>query len=595
MTLVKNKDIQKSLKLINEFKYDDAIYLLKKVLRNDVNNPQALSVLGQLYISKTKFKEAISIFEKLLKFTTNDYSINNNLALAFELSEDHDKAIGLYQKMLDQKIGSSASNLHGLGRVFARQGADYNALPLLIKASEYLANDHLLHNNIAYCASRLGLYNIALKHFRIAKFLAPDQPQYLRAEIFHSFQDPEIKLSEIHSLAKEYYKKFIATKIDHCNFNVDSRLEISKKTFRLGFVSADFYLHPVTSNLLPILELIDKNTFEIYIYDNGSKQDDVNQRLKSLVNSYRIISTKSDLEVASIIYQDQIDILFDLSGFTGGTRLGVFKSRPAPVQVHHLGFFGTLAMPEIDFIIADSNLVKDGEEKYFTEKIYKMPHTYVHCDLSNLPEPITQCPFETNGFITFGSFNNFQKISPRMFELWAELLTKVADSKLLFDSKILTHDSNKKYVYETFEKYGINRERVIIKSSQTRENFLESYNQVDISLDVYPYGAGTTAIESLMKNVPIVTIEGDRWTSRQAALSLKAIEMDDLIANSFESYISIIQKLALDSSRLRVLRRSLRAKLSNSPMSLKTYVSSFEFALNDMWRIKCLEKLQNSP
>ncbi|MCE2928905.1 MAG: tetratricopeptide repeat protein [Candidatus Caenarcaniphilales bacterium] len=588
MATVQNKDIQKSLKLIDELKYDDAIYLLKKVLRNDVKNSQALSVLGQLYISKAKYKEAIDCLEKCIKHSPNDYELIARLAYACEKNGDYQKAIDLYKKALSYDLNQF--HLYDcIGRTLSKDAQDYDAIAYMYKALHHIKNDPWIHNNIAFSAKRIGAYDIALKHYEIAHQMDPATQLFLSCQIFNSFKDPNKTLKDIQSIAEDNYAKFLSKTEGQVPGDLNQRLDSTKTKLRLGFVSADICQHPVSAYLLPVLENINREQFDIYIYYAETKVDHVTESFKQLANKFEFIKSKSDQEAALMIYQDEIDLLFDMSGFTTGGRLGIFKIKPAPVQVHHIGFFGTLGMPQMDFLLADAHMIREGEDQFFTEKVYRMDTCYTHCNLNGLPEARRDLPYTKNGFVTFGSMNGFHKISTHVLNLWSSILKEIPNSKLIINAQSLKTEANKKYVLDIFANNGIDRSRLDIRSSGPREDFLKTYSEIDIALDPFPYGGGTTTTESLMMNVPVVTIDGDRWTARMSSSFLTLSKLPELIAKDQDEYFKIATDLAKDTDRLLFYRNNLRTQVISSNLNLETHINNLEKAIWEMWQIKCEE------
>jgi predicted O-linked N-acetylglucosamine transferase (SPINDLY family) len=257
------------------------------------------------------------------------------------------------------------------------------------------------------------------------------------------------------------------------------------------------------------------------------------------------------------------------------------------VQVSHLGFFGTLGIPEIDFLFADDCVVRKDEEKFYTEQIYKFPVSYNHCDLHGIPEPKLEPPCVKNGYVTFGSFNTFHKISREVVDTWIELMIKVPTARLLFDSRSMKAATDINYYKSLFIARGVDEARLMFRANENREDFLRSYEEIDISLDPFPYTGGTTSLESLLLGVPLVTIMGNKWSSRLSSTTLLAIKRDELIAKDKEEYLSKLTELAQDQTRIINYRKTLRQDMLDSDLQIDKYVANFEKALKDIWQIKC--------
>lgn len=591
MVKIANSNIRKSLEFINQSKLSDAVLLLRKVLRNNPNEIQALNIIGQVLLEQKDYAGAIEYLGKSLKINSNDYEIWARLGYAYEKSNHYDNAINAFRKSLE--LNPKQAHVYDcIGRVLAKGNKDYEALPYFFKALEYDANNVDIHNNIGFTSKKLGLYEMALEHYQIANKLDPDNSIYLSSIIFNIHKDPKKGFQDFYDYAKQFYERFVQPTKGNLNIDIKARLDINKTKLRLGFVSADICQHPVSAYLIKVLEKINRDNFELYIYSANELQDGITERVKALVDRFIVIDKLEDIQAAELIANDKVDILFDLSGFTKGARLGIFKLQPAPVQITHIGYFGTLAMPEIDFLISDANLIRTEEEQYFTETIYRIPDCYCHCDLYDLPEPATELPYDRNSYITFGSTNSFHKISADVIAMWTKLLREIPNSKILFDALVLGSKHNQSYLLGIFGRHGIDSSRIILRSSGPRQDFLKSYNDIDILLDPFPYGGGTTTIESLMMGVPVITINGDRWVSRQSTGFLKTSGHPELIANDINDYLAKTKELAADTKRLRSYRINLRTDMQNSELNIDKYVPKFEQAIRDMWQITCQEKLK---
>lgn len=586
MVKIANAAIKKSLEFINKSCLDDAVDLLKKTLRKNPSEVQALNILGQVYLEQKKYDEAIECFEKSLKREPHDFEIISRLGYAYEKSCHYTEAIETYKQSLS--INPKQGHIYDcLGRALAKDARDFEALPYMFKALEFNPEDAVIHNNIAFTAKNIGLYDLAEKHYSLAVELDPQSSKYLSCLVFQAHKNPARGPKDFLELGQKFYHKFIEITKGNLDIDVNSRLDPNKTKFKVGFVSADMRTHPVSALMYQVFELMNKELFDIYIYSANEYQDNITEKIKAFCKDFKIITKMTDLEAAQLIAQDEIDVLFDLSGYTKGARLGIFKIKPAPVQVSYVGYFATLGMPQMDFIIADNGLVHEGEEKYFTETVYKFPDICCHAGLYDMPEPSTSLPYDRNGYITFGIMNSFHKLSPDVLAMWANIIKTIPNSKILFNNRSLGAESAKNYLTNIFTRNGVDTSRLIIRSSQPRSEFLESYNDIDIALDPFPYGGGTTTLESLLMNVPVISIDGDRWMARHTSGCLRACGYPELIAKDQEDYKLKAIGLAVDIERLRSYRQCLKTKAEASELNINKHTLNFEQAIRDMWLIQC--------
>ncbi len=527
-----------------------------------------------------KFIEAVEPLKELIAEQPKHLELINSLAFTYEKINQPAHAIKAYEKSL--AINPRQANVcHNLGQAHFKYGNDYVlALNYFKKSFQFGRKTASLFNDMAFAYYNFGAYEEAIQYYESAYKIDP-QPMYLNHLVFNYHYDPSKTPADFKKLAKKYHQSIEDKSIK--KFTHPER-DIKKAKLRVGFVSGDLRKHPVSFHLLPLLRCFDKVKFEIYLYSSRHSEDDYTQQLKQQVQSFKEIESLSDAEAANLIKNDAIDVLFDLSGFTKYERLNVFKYKPAPLQIHHIGYFATLGIPEMDFIIADKEVVKIEEEQHFLEKVYKFDNMYFHCDLPGIPEINPEPAFKRNGYVTIGSFSTFRKCSKQVLETWAEILKLAPDAKFLIESRTLAALGCRDYALNIFKENGVDLQRIEIRNSVERDKFLSSYHDIDIQLDPFPYGAGATAVESLMMGVPIVTKLGDRWISRQATSILKTIGIEDLIARDLKDYVKIASRLAKNTDAIAEYRASLRDKLLTSDMNISTYTRNFEKAIFEMWK-----------
>ena len=351
---------------------------------------------------------------------------------------------------------------------------------------------------------------------------------------------------------------------------------------RVGFISGDFHLHPVINWSWPLMSKFDKNLFEIYCYSNDKSKDKVNKYLRTIMHSWHDIYDLKDEAAAKLIRDDEIDILFDLDGHTGDNRLPIMAYRPASVQVVGVGDMFSSGFDCIDYFLSDETCA--GDESFFTEKFIKLPHNHICYEPTSTMAPATEPPCIKNGFITFGTFNQFQKITDSMLIAWKNILDAVPDSRLILKNKIVGMDGGKDFISNRLKKFGFDLAQVELRS--TTKTYLQEYNDVDIALDTYPYTGGVTTCEALYMGVPVVSLYGTRHGTRFGLSILKNIGIDELAVDSYEDYVRRAISLAGDWELLTILRNNLRTMMKKSPlMDSENYVREVEEAfikiLND--------------
>jgi predicted O-linked N-acetylglucosamine transferase (SPINDLY family) len=365
------------------------------------------------------------------------------------------------------------------------------------------------------------------------------------------------------------------------------------RKLRIGFVSGDFYDHPVRFFIAPILRGLNREHFSVVCYYNSSYSDFATEQLRALADEWRPCLTLKDDQLAECIRGDGIDILVDLSGHTSGNRLPVFLRKPAPVQATYLGYSDTTGLPTMDYWITDWVLHPFDTQHLTSERIWRLPRCWI------IYEPPANAPAvadrsTASGPITFIASNALQKVGPESIALWAKVLAAVPDSKLILKARNMSGPGEQAIIADRLSKAGVAAERVTLMGQvQTRREYLQLYGHADIALDTTPYSGGTTTAEALWMGVPVVTLRGERMVSRMSASLLSSVGLEELVARDTDDYVRIAAGLADDAARRAYLRTELRPRLAASPLCDGPGLADhFGQALRQMWIAWCTGKQQ---
>ena len=355
------------------------------------------------------------------------------------------------------------------------------------------------------------------------------------------------------------------------------------RRLRVGYVSGDFSFHPVSLFLIPVLERHDRSAYEIYCYSVADKADDVTRQISERADVWRPLGPRPAAELAETMNRDMIDVLVDLSGHTGIFALEAFALRPAPVQATWLGYMNTTGLTRIDYRLCDAYTDPPGEaERLHTEIPLRLPHAQWCYRPSLLVEPAPEPPVRRNGFVTFGSFNQVSKLSPATHKLWAEILGRLPDSRLVVAS---VPDG---YAKESLLRNlaGVSPSRVAFLPYVAFEEYFRRFNDADIALDSMPYSGCSTTVDTLWMGVPVITLPGATSVSRSTASILSALGLTQWIASSPDEYVRRAVKLAQDPPALYGL--PLRERMRASPlMDEVRFTRDLEAAFRGMWRAWC--------
>src|SRR5581483_2933965 len=426
----------------------------------------------------------------------------------------------------------------------------------------------------------------ALEALARARTLAPDRFDLQSAELF-VLQSSEATSAEALFERHEQFGLRLEAAIG-ARFAPFANAPDPERPLRVGYVSGDFYTHPVAFFLIPLLERHDRERFGTYCYSTGRLRDRITREIEARAGTWRDAAWMSDAELADAVNADGIDILVDLSGHSGVARLPVFAQQPAPVQVAWLGYLATTGLTRMQYRLCDRYTDPPGAaERFHTETLVRLPA----CQWCYRPPvgavPCAEVPpFVRNGFLTFGSFNAALKISPSTRRLWARILERVPGSRLKLVG--IPQESARREIVADLAAAGIAPERINAAPRLGLLEYFEAFAGVDVALDPAPYSGGTTTCDTLWMGVPVVTAPGERSISRSAGSILHTLGLDDWIAASPEDYVERAVRCDRERERLVELRRSLRETLRASPlMDEPRFARDIEAAYRDLWRAWC--------
>ena len=550
-------------------------------------DPELHYNLGVTYAAALKYELAVTSYHQAIELKPDYFEANNDLGLALLILGDLDGAIASFQRALELKP-DDAYCVSNMGTAQRSKELFDDAVESFRIASGLKPDNAKIHDNLAMALIDVGELSESLaSNARVLEL----EPEHLHARSrslyianFFSKATPAAMLAEARSYGKlvaDKAKPFASWK---CVFAPDKRM-------RVGIVSGDLRDHPVGYFVENVLKEIAGNrsvAVEVIVFSNNVIETGITQRIKSCCVEWHMVESLPDEKLAKLIWEREIDILIDLSGHTAANRLPVFAWKPAPVQATWLGYFATTGVEAIDYFIADEYGVAEGEEAFFTEKLWKLPHTRLCFTPPDLVVNVMPPPSLQAGYVTFGCFNKLTKMTEAVVKLWARILEAVPESRLLLKANMLNSESQCRSVIERFAAHGIARERLQLQGPSSRVDYLAAYGQVDIALDPFPFTGGTTTVEALWMGVPVLSLNGDRLLSRQSASILRNVGLDDWIAKSQDEYLAKAIGFAQNINALAPLRSASRQRLIQSPVcDAPRFAVQFEQALRAMWHSHC--------
>ena len=553
-------------KLFSKKKFNEVIIEIKENNQFLENYPDLFNISAVCKILKSKNTKndiisALKDFEDYFFYSKDDNkkieAICNYIATCVVNSKKYDDIIPYFSKA--KKFFEICRKQIGYNEKLFISGVDlykylvdlYNAKQLLKELIKNKSKSKIVYSAFGYLNNYDYEWNLK-DYFEYSKKIVDFFPQYQ---------------SEI--LSKINYKK--------------------NEKIKIGFISKDFKGdHSLTYFLKKILLYFDKNKFETYgitLTDDNLVKDS-SLELKNNFENWLNLSKLNNQQVIKILQNNKIEILVDLLGLFHAGRIEIFNSRISPLQISWLGYPNTVGFPNIDYLISDKNLIKNSEEKFYSEKILKLAEIWNCHSGFEFDRKLSELPVKLNKYITFGSFNNFLKISNEVIEVWSEILKKTKNSKLILKSSLNVSNN---LIYEKFEKFGVHNSIKIYQSSDFKniKDHIGLYKKIDIALDTFPYNGVTTTFEALWSGVPVMVMKGYNMNSRCGESILKNGNIDFLISENKEEYVKKALFYSKNISKLEDLRLNIYSNILNTPLfNSKKFSNDFQNKLLHVYNKK---------
>ncbi len=603
----------------------------KPIFTTGLTNPMSAMTYftkAQQAFAGNQWQQAYTLAQAAASAAKNDkailYSAQNIMAAALLRLNKIEAALALWIE-LNSKLPNNGQILSNIGFVLTEIHRYQEAAQYLEQAIKVAPQDPVAHLNLGYSYSKLGNTKQAKLHYihssqlnpkyAKAKFLLGDvlQEEGLTEEALSAYKqgfehDPHnlIYLNNAifvqHALYPpnlEQYMKFVhqfAQAIDLQTPKITSEQIGQQHTpLRIGIVSADFYQHVVCYFIENVLSQISnneqlRNRLTLVAYSNQVVEDEATRRLQGHFDLWRKVNELNDDALAEQIKQDKIDILIDLSGHTKDNRLPVFARKAAPLQVSWLGYWGTTGLTSIDYVLADPISVPANEEYLFIEKIWRLPHLrYCVSTLTDAPA-VSPPPCIKNQHITFGCYQFTRKINQGVLNCWSKILTACPHARLRIQSFSLDKTELKEQFIQRLTEAKIDLNRVELIGGITYSEYLDSYANIDIVLDTFPYPGGTTTAQALWMGVPTITLATTGMLGRQGEALLVNAGLSNWVTDSEAAYVEkAIYWATADLNKrkeLAALRAGLRERVIHTPVfDAQRFAVDFVDAIYGMWNI----------
>lgn len=563
---------------------EEAKGAIQRALSIKPSYAEAIYNLANIYLALGQLESAVEQFRQAILINPDYADAYNNLGNALKEQDRIELAIENYKHAIALNP-EHAIACNNLGIILRNQGRVAAAEEMAQRALHIQPDFADAYNTLGNIRSWQGKPADALKMYQKALELSPDHVTAHSNLLMMMHYLPRYSAEDLLTSAKDWNSRHTR---QASRLPPPANLPDPKRCLRIGYVSGDFCSHPVGFFIEAVLSHHDKTQHEIFCYYNSNNHDSVTARLQKSADHWRFIAGQSDQAVADRIRQDAIDILVDLSGHTRDHRLLAFSRRPAPIQVTWMGYFATTGLAAMDYIIADRFVIPPEEERYYTEQVERLPYSYLCFTAPDLPISVAPLPALSQGAVTFGCFNNPAKITSEVIACWSRLLHALPDARLNLKYKFFADGAVIKYFQSAFVGHGIDTERIRFSGQSPRDEYLASYNEVDIGLDPFPFSGCTTTVEALWMGIPVITLRGDRFASHMGESIMKNLDLHECVADSQDAYIEKAIALAADLPRLADLRSRLRSRLMNSPLcDGVVFTRDLEAVYRKMWTTWC--------
>ena len=538
-------------------------------LNQDLTN-KFLKYLSQKQYKRLKFEidllgelesqHPIIIFYYASAIALDHSSKNEELSFAADLFEK----IYLLKKDLQSLYNMIAISFKT--KIFNR------VLPYILKEHKKNEKDLNLLEGLAKINLFLGNNLESIKFFGKLFELDPERKDY-RLSYLGTFnyvsnydQIEYLKISKKHT--QIYEKKLISEKFDH---------KFTNDKIKIGFLSGNLRVHPVSFFLKGLIENIDREKFDLIFFSNlkTSQQDSYSDFFKKNSSQWYDVFDLEDEFLTKKIRKLNIDILIDLNGFFDGNRFEIFVNRCAKFQIVWLGYNNSLGINNIDYIIADPNLVKKGEEHLYSERILLFNKIW---NSMSLPENLPNISEEKNkNLFSYGSFNNYVKLSNETIEVWSKMINH-SNSRLFLKSSMPVTEDIKNNILRKFFSNGVKKNQIIfLDRTEKIIDHYESYNKINVALDTFPYPGVTTSFEAALMGVPVLTMKGNNINSRCGESIIKNLNLPELIASDKDDYFKKAIALQESKNLNQIFGNKLRDKALASPLfDTKSFTKEFE-------------------
>ncbi len=484
--------------------------------------------------------------------------------------------------------------VYALGTVLQESNHPSEAVAVLRRAIALDPQDPQGYNNLGNAYFQLRRWSEMEEAFRSALRLDPNfamaRQNLASTMLMRWLYDDQVSPQEVFDHHRAWAAE-LAAELDGVTATPSfANARDPERRLRIAYLSGDFRNHSVGYFFHPLLAHHDPAAVEVFCYSEVESPDAMTETLRQRASTWRDTFSLSDAALRAQMRSDAIDIAIDLAGQTARNRLRALAVKAAPVTATWLGYPATTGLSAIDWRITDALADPPGADRFYVEKLFRLPQGFLCYEppAKDVPEA-APLPALSTGYVTFGSFNNLQKVSPSTVKAWSAILAALPQARLLLKAATLADTGIRNALLDLFAAQGIGADRIELRSlAAGTAAHLGTYAGVDIALDPFPYNGTTTSCEALWMGVPVISLIGEGHAGRVGFDLLNRLGLPEFAAPDVDGYVATAVALAQDLPRLRALRAGLRTRMHASPLcDARGFARAFEHALRQMWHRWC--------
>lgn len=555
---------------------EEAVESFHRALELDAGHFHSLAALGQMMHAANRNAEAAEYFKQALALQPQDTDVLCDFGDVLQESGDLGEAVACYQRALE--VNSRLARAWYSGGCVAITRREYVSAIACFQNAVELQPDWLeARHNLARALYEMGQVSAALTHFEFCAAQPQEGSAHARAMIaviipgVPEAANKTVLEARTSWAERDLYQQTVCEQTI-CEQTMGAepahRSERGQR-LRIGYVSSFFQRENWMKPVWGLINQHDRSVVQVHLFSDAPAT--------SIRHGYRAHSgdrffdttNLSNQALATLIREAGVDVLIDLNGYSNMQRLPLFTLRPAPIAIGWFNMYATTGMSSFDYLIGDEHVIPLEEERFYSEKILRVPGSYLTFAVNYPVPPVADPPCLTKSGVTFGSLASQYKITNEVIASWSRILQQSPNSSLILKNAHLASPVSRQFVHSLFAKHGIGPEQVLLEGPEEHYEFLKAYGRIDLLLDTFPYNGGTSTTEAIWQGVPVVAFHGDRWASRTSASILRAGGLEEFVARDLQSYISLAAHWGCWSGtpqRLSELRRTMRSKLSASPV-----------------------------